>query len=157
MGSAPGEEQAFYFERIGARRPIAELHIQSVELIARHCGRRVQVEIIESLNAELGQINDKLAALDQIKNDRATLTAQKSRLTKAIAMLSGEPVVRKPMSPEAKERIRVGLEKARAAKLAATSAIAQPAAAQPLPVSQQPAAVEKKASTPDKGSGRGAK
>ena len=76
------------------------------------------MEVVETLKAELAGIQEKLAVLEQIKNDRANLTAQASRLTKAIAMLSGEPPVRKPMSPEAKERIRLGLEKARAAKAA---------------------------------------
>ena len=52
------------------------------------------MDVVESLKAELAQVNEKLTALEQMKNDRATLTAQKVRLTKAIVMLSGEPVVR---------------------------------------------------------------
>lgn len=98
------------------------------------------MEIIESLKAELGQVNEKLSALEHIKNDRATLTAQANRLQKAIALLSGEPIVRKPMSPEAKERIRQGLEKARAAK--AASSAQTPVTAQPV------------ASTPEAGTGK---
>ena len=84
------------------------------------------MEVVETLKAELAGIQEKLTALEQIKNDRANLTAQASRLTKAIAMLSGEPVARKPMSPEAKERIRQGLEKARAAKAAAAQSVPVP-------------------------------
>lgn len=116
------------------------------------------MEIVESLKAELGQVNEKLTALEQIKNDRATLTAQAARLTKAIAMLSGgEPVVRKPMSAEARERIRVGLEKARAAKLAAGTAkpSAAPAPAQPAATAQAQGDTGKKPAK-EKGSGRGA-
>lgn len=118
------------------------------------------MEVIDSLKAELEQVNGKLAALEQMKGDKATLSAQATRLQKAIAMLSGEPIVRKPMSPEAKERIRQGLEKARAAKLAG----ANTAAGKPQPVTAQtaPAAVGsasatggKKSVAAEKGEGRG--
>jgi hypothetical protein len=109
------------------------------------------MNVIEALQAELNETNAKLQALDQLKNDRATLVAQSARLTKAIAMVSGEPIVRKPMSPEARERIRAGLEKARAAKLAAGTPKPQPIA-----TPAQPTDGGKKLPATEKGSGRGA-
>ena len=114
------------------------------------------MNVVESLKAELGQVNERLAALEQMKNDRATLTAQAARLQKAIAMLSGEPVVRKEMSAEAKERIRVGLAKARAAKLAAAGATVQPTVTQPTTTRQEPAAGGKKVPANEKVHARGA-
>ena len=109
------------------------------------------MESIELLKTELAQVNEKLAALESIKNDRAALTAQASRLQKAIALLSGEPVVRKPMSPEAKERIRVGLEKARAAKAAAGKSASAPA---PPTANASDRSMGKKQPVTDKGPGR---
>lgn len=110
------------------------------------------MEIIGSLKQELEQINQKLAALESIKNDRASLTLQAARLKKAIATLSGEPVVRNPMSPEAKERIRIGLEKARAAKAAA---VGQSTPAPQLVTSAPDANTAKKPTSAEKGTGRG--
>ncbi len=119
------------------------------------------MNVIEALQAELNETNAKLQALDQLKNDRATLVAQSARLTKAIAIVSGEPIVRKPMSPEAKERIRAGLEKARAAKLAAGTTGTKPetaalAVALPGQVAGAQASPAKKPVGTDKGSNRGA-
>ena len=111
------------------------------------------MDVVASLQAELNETNAKLAALDQLKNDRATLTAQASRLTKAIAMLSGEPVVRKPLSDDAKARIKAGLEKARAAKVASATTAAQPNATQPAATGQE--TTGKKGPAPEKGAGRG--
>ncbi len=118
------------------------------------------MDIVASLQAEMSEVSAKLEALDQIKNDRATLVAQSARLKKAIAMLSGEPVVRKPMSPEAKERIRAGLEKARAAKAATAAGVAgnpQPVTTQVQPAPSGPETVTsaKKPAVAEKGEGRG--
>ena len=115
------------------------------------------IEIPTSL---IDQQNNLNATLETIANEQNKLAAQKieaqqslQRIDQAIRYLRGEsiPLVkssngRKPMSAEARERIRQGLLKASAAKKAAASA---PTAPEVVPA---PASVP--TSTPKASSGR---
>lgn len=102
---------------------------------------------IESLTAEHTALTSKLEQIDQdYRVERPTIVAQISQLARALSALTGKPVAgatsqsgRKPMSDEAKARIKAGLERSRAAKLAGAAAVqgAQPEAPAPLPEQQK--------------------
>jgi peptidoglycan hydrolase CwlO-like protein len=99
------------------------------------------VNIVETLQAELTELTGRLTELDEkVNTERPGLVAQIAQLNKAIKALSKPaktPGERKPMSEEAKAAIKAGLERARAAKLAASG---QP---QAKPISgTQPSAID---------------
>jgi hypothetical protein len=110
------------------------------------------MNVVETLQEEQNALTTKLEELDErIKSERPGLVAQLAQVTKAIKALTGAMVPRKPMSPEAKERIRQGLEKARAAKAAGTVQPIAPTSA-PIPTkTTDEAGTSKKPSTGDKG------
>ena len=92
---------------------------------------------IAALKSDLEGLNAQIAELKQRhKSELEALRIQCAPLARAIAALSG---VRKPMSDEAKAAIRAGLEKARAAKLASTSATG---ASSPAQVTAAPSAAK---------------
>jgi peptidoglycan hydrolase CwlO-like protein len=75
---------------------------------------------IAALKSDLEGLNTEIAEQKKRhKAERDALRVQRAPLARAIRALSGGS---KPMSEEAKAAIRAGLEKARAAKFAATAA-----------------------------------
>lgn len=85
------------------------------------------MNVLETLQAELAELQEKLATLERYKAEKSSLTGQISRVKGAIDQLTKPVGVRKPMSPEGKAAIRAGLEKARAAKAANAAPTAEPA------------------------------
>jgi hypothetical protein len=116
------------------------------------------LDIVETLQTEHAGLTAKLAELDErVQTERPVLVGQIGKLNKAIRALTkptnatGE---RKPMSEAGKAAIKAGLERVRAAKLAATNGATpapQPTAAGNVP---ETSASGKKPATVDKGLAR---
>jgi peptidoglycan hydrolase CwlO-like protein len=102
------------------------------------------IEVPQALTAQYNTLTSKLADIEQqqgaLTAQRAEVEASLSRIQNAIRYLNGEMVplvkegpVRRPMSQEAKDRIRAGILAARAKKKAAIEAAQAPETA-PAPV-----------------------
>jgi type IV secretory pathway ATPase VirB11/archaellum biosynthesis ATPase len=107
-------------------REAEEIELTEINIVIPESLTTQKTEL-ETTLAEIARAEEKLAA--QRKDIQAALTA----IATAVAVLSGKPIsvhkpvvsaTRKPMSPEAKQRIAEGLRKAREAKTNAAQVVA---------------------------------